>query len=361
MHISESHTKFIRIGVIGVVVIAVVILLFIGAPRQGGNGEVKEVALMTATEKEGVYEPAKELTNIHGFINTPEGTTLSEFIGKQVILVDFWTYSCINCQRTLPYINDWWDTYKDKGLVILGVHTPEFTFEEKLANVQVAVNKYKIGYPVFLDNDYATWNAYDNHFWPRKYLIDIDGYIVYDHIGEGGYEETEMKIQELLAERAERLGLEMDANVAIETPLGVDVVDSSQVGSPEVYFGGSRNEYLGNGISGKLGIQTFTAPQTSVLNILYLQGSWNITDEYAENKSTEAKIIFKYKAKKVHFVGSSQDGVHLRILQDGKEVNQIDVQVDDLYTLINDDSYGEHILEIIVEDPGLNAFTFTFG
>jgi thiol-disulfide isomerase/thioredoxin len=138
------------------------------------------------------------LAGISGYINTHDGFRLSEIVGKKVVLVDFWTYSCINCQRTQPYLNAWYKKYKDAGLEIVGVHTPEFAFEKDRANVVAAVEKFGITYPVVQDNDYQTWGTYGNRYWPRKYLIDIDGYIVYDHIGEGGYEETEEKIQELL-------------------------------------------------------------------------------------------------------------------------------------------------------------------
>src|SRR3989344_3502091 len=144
------------------------------------------------------YPRARDLVSPEGYINT-DNITLAELVGKKVILVDFWTYSCINCQRTQPYLNAWYEKYRAAGLEIIGVHTPEFEFEKNYENVKRAVEKAGIKYPVVQDNDYATWQAYGNRYWPRKYLIDIDGYIVYDHIGEGGYEETERKIQELLS------------------------------------------------------------------------------------------------------------------------------------------------------------------
>src|SRR3989344_6786961 len=162
------------------------------ASRSGGESvEVK--TNINKEEKLARYEPAKEITTPDGFINIDgEPITISEFIGKKVILVDFWTYSCINCQRTTPYLNAWYKKYgstllttSSPGLVIIGLHTPEFEFEKNYQNVLEATKKMGIKYPVVLDNDYSTWNAYQNRFWPRKYLIDIDGYIVYDHIGEG--------------------------------------------------------------------------------------------------------------------------------------------------------------------------------
>ena len=182
--------------------------------RTAVSGEALEVrTVLGIGEKDRLYQVAKEITTPDGFINTGQNLdgsakpiSIGEFVGSKVVLVDFWTYSCINCQRTTPYLNAWYQKYKDEGLVIIGLHTPEFEFEKIYQNVLEATKSMEIKYPVVLDNDYSTWNAYRNRFWPRKYLIDINGYIVYDHIGEGKYEETEKKIQEALAERKVVLG-----------------------------------------------------------------------------------------------------------------------------------------------------------
>ncbi len=323
--------------------------------------------------KAGRYETAKEIASPHGFINA-ENIAVSDFIGKKVILVDFWTYSCINCQRTTPYLNAWWDKYKDKGLIIIGVHTPEFEFEKKYENVAKATSQFGIEYPVVLDNDYATWSAYRNRYWPRKYLIDIDGFIIYDHIGEGAYEETEKKIQELLEERMNILGMQGVIEKNIAEPEKAEGADLFLRKSPEVYLGASRNELLGSGKDGAIGLQAFQAPQSVKGDTLYLVGDWNIENEFAENKSKNAKIIFRYKGKKVFFVAGSDTPVPIRVLRDGKLL--LDEVGDDitntaqsegtinehrLYRLIDDSEYGEHTLEIIIENPGLKAFTFTFG
>jgi thiol-disulfide isomerase/thioredoxin len=152
--------------------------------------------------KEAEFERAKEIVDPTGFINTNR-LSIGEFAGEKVILLDFWAYSCYNCQNTQPYLNAWYDKYWNDGLVIIGVHTPEFEFEKDYANVEVAVRQADIKYPIVLDNNGATWNAYDQRYWPTMYLIDADGFIRYKHIGEGAYEETEAKIRELLAERDE--------------------------------------------------------------------------------------------------------------------------------------------------------------
>ena len=161
--------------------------------------------------KDALYERAKEIVAPAGFINTGgEPVRIADHVGKNVILVDFLTYSCINCVRVQPYLNAWHEKYADKGLMIIGIHTPEFEFEKDITNVERAMRDMEVRYPIVLDNNYSTWRAYQNSYWPRKYLIDIDGYIVYDHIGEGGYEETARKIQKLLMERTARPGEQQD-------------------------------------------------------------------------------------------------------------------------------------------------------
>jgi len=162
---------------------------------------------MTKIDKSG-FKKAPDLVGIAHYLNTtPE--KLSEEIKDKVILYDIWTYSCINCIRTLPYITAWSDKYADEGLLIIGIHSPEFEFEKDPDNVKMAIEKFGISYPVLLDNDMETWKAFENRYWPRKYIADHEGYIRYDHIGEGGYKETEKIIQQLLDERNISLGIQM--------------------------------------------------------------------------------------------------------------------------------------------------------
>ena len=157
-------------------------------------------------KKRSMFTRAPEIVGASGYVNTGGvPVRLSDYIGKSVVLVEFWTYSCINCQHVLPHTTKLYSTYKDKGLVVIGIHTPEFAFEHLQKNVEIAAKKFGVEYPVVLDNDYATWGAFQNRYWPRKYLIDIDGFVVYDHIGEGAYAQTETKIQEALLERALRV------------------------------------------------------------------------------------------------------------------------------------------------------------
>ena len=322
--------------------------------------------------KVGTYTRAPEIVNPSGFVNTDgKPITFGEFKGKKVVLVDFWTYSCINCQRTLPYLKAWYDKYHDQGLEIISIHTPEFAFEKLQKNVEGAVQDFDLKYPVVLDNDYSTWNAFGNRFWPRKYIIDIDGYIVYDHAGEGAYDITEQAIQKALAERAKLL----DANPVssgIITPKDVMRPEAGKVGSLEVYFGAARNESLGNGTPNTSGAQTFTLPKSIAGNILYLSGKWNLQSEYTESTEVGAKIVYKYTARDVYFVASSDKGAIIKVSFDGKPAGTFagaDVQADGsatiqenkLYKLIHDTDYSEHTIEIEVTSGILQAYTFTFG
>ena len=197
----KPASKKIALAIIAVLIIGAIIFInakkvphisstdapdVVVAPLTTNNPTTDRTALLAAKAKQ--YPKAKEFITPSGFINTP-AFKLSDIVGKKVVLIDFWTYSCINCQRTIPYLNAWYNKYKDYGLVIVGVHTPEFDFEKDQSNVAAAVQKAGITYPVVMDNDQGTWNAYGNQYWPREYLIDIDGYVVHDHIGEGGYAE----------------------------------------------------------------------------------------------------------------------------------------------------------------------------
>ncbi|OGZ44057.1 MAG: hypothetical protein A3J55_01345 [Candidatus Ryanbacteria bacterium RIFCSPHIGHO2_02_FULL_45_17b] len=314
---------------------------------------------LSAEAKSKRYELAKEITTPDGFINTPSTSsgqatpiTIGELVGKKVVLIDFWTYSCINCQRTTPYLNTWYEKYKDKGLVIIGVHTPEFEFEKDYTNVKTAVEKFGIKFPVVLDNDYSTWTAYKNQYWPRKYLIDIDGYVVYNHIGEGGYEETEKKIQEALSERMAVLG----EDGTITQSLTKDTSAQNEAKSPETYFGSARNNQQAS--------------------LLFPRDSWNIQPEFAENNSTGASIVYTYTAKDVFFVAKADTETIVEVLRDGNPLGSeagsdivktpdgktvLKIKEARLYKIIEGEKSETHKLELKIQKPGLKAFTFTFG
>ena len=368
-----SRRSLIILIIIAVGIIGAVIWLEGLKPKQifPGSGDVVEVADSAQTASKGQrYQKAREIVSPAGFINT-NGIAIQELIGKKVILVDFWTYGCINCQRTLPYLTSWYDKYRESGLEIIGVHTPEFAFEKEIENVQWAVDKYGIKYPVVLDNDYGTWRNYQNRYWPRKYLIDIDGYIVYDHIGEGGYEETERKIQELLRERITKLNEVGSVASGIVAPENIEQA-TADPRSPEIYFGSQRNEHLGNGTSGLAGVQQLAIPAKTQLDTLYLGGNWNIQAEYAKNLSADAKIVFRYQGQKVFMVASADSPVVITVLRDGEPIGAaagsdvvdgvVTVQEDRLYQIVKDpEGYGEHTIELIITSPEVEVYTFTFG
>jgi len=376
--IPEKYTKPL-LWVVVVVLIAGSIYLL--ESRKAGTGNALflgggEIAVLEENErvfqKEELYERAKEISSPDGFINA-DGITIGELVGEKIILVDFWTYSCINCQRTLPYLNSWHQKYADDGLVIIGLHTPEFDFEKDYDNVARAVEKFGVRYPVVLDNDFSTWRSYRNRYWPRKYLIDIDGFIVYDHIGEGAYEETEAKIVELLNERSRILGAQM-VETDESVPEEVAAVDFSRVGSPEMYFGSSRIEHIGN-------LPTAGCLQRSCdhqrsdpvdLNSYQLSGSWRTDRQRAVLESTAGSVFLRFSASKVNLVAGAEATVRAEIYLDGKPVGEFagaDVKngivifsTHDLYNLIDlKGAYGEHELEIRFLEGGVSAFAFTFG
>ncbi len=317
------------------------------------GGDTMPSKYLSAEAKSKRYELAKEITTPDGFINTDgKPITINSLIGKKVILVDFWTYSCINCQRTTPYLNAWYEKYKDRGFVIIGVHTPEFEFEKNYDNVKAAVEKFGIKFPVVLDNDYSTWTAYKNQYWPRKYLIDIDGYIIYDHRGEGAYEEAEQKIQESLAERMAILGESGTINQAVTKEVPVQGGPKS----PETYFGSARNDQQAN----------FLLPN----------GSWNIMPEFAQNSSPNASIVYTYTAKDVFFVAEADTETVVEVFVDGKPLGKeagadivktfdgktiVKIKEARLYKIIQGNKSETHTLKFIIQKSGLKAFTFTFG
>ncbi len=322
-----------------------------------------ELAIKDSSErvkqKSAKYLRAKELVEPNGYLNI-DNITIAENIGKNIILIDFWTYSCINCQRTIPYLNTWYEKYKDKGLVIIGIHTPEFDFEKDYNNVKRAIEKFGIKYPVAQDNEYQTWNAYKNRYWPRKYLIDIDGFIVYDHIGEGAYEGTERRIQELLEERNQVLKLSEQITKDISKP---EAETPSQIGTPEIYFGYSfsRNQ-IGNPEGWQPNkIVKYTTPQKLQSNKFYLVGDWLNNKDNLELVNNQGAILLVYLAKKVNLVAGSKQPIEITVYLDGQEHKRVNISDFDLYNIISTEESGTHILEINTNSSGLMAYTFTFG
>ena len=346
---------------------------------EDGNDTIMTVKKAQFSVDNSQFKKAPEFEKVTGFINTkPIG--LADLKGK-VVLVDFWTYSCINCIRTIPYLIEWNEKYADKGLVVVGVHAPEFEFEKNTDNVKDAVKKFGIKYPVIQDNDKGTWNAYENKYWPRKYLVDNEGYIRYDHIGEGGYAETEKVILSLLEERNAQLGLPNSNNsitteTTATTPKNVQSVDPSKINSPELYFGYQfARALLGNpeGFRPDQTVDYSLAKIDSdiIPNVIYLDGIWKNNVDNMELQSETGRIVLVYSAKSVNMVAGrngevsvSEDGSTLVSKYRGADLSEegkfaIDGQR--LYNLSMHDNYGAHSIVIDIKGKGFQAYTFTFG
>ena len=323
------------------------------------------------------FKKAKNFTKISEYINTKPISF--DDLKEKVVLVDFWTYSCINCIRTIPHLNEWYDKYSDKGLVIVGIHTPEFEFEKNNDNVKLAVQKFGIKYPVLQDNDKETWNEYENRYWPRKYLVDDEGYIRYDHIGEGAYQETEKVIQALLSERAAHLDIKNTTfndiqNSNNSSKFEYQDVNFSKIQSPELYFGyefakvpiGNKEGFTPN----QIGFYQLPGNSEIKSNSIYLEGKWKNNPDNMELQSNNGSVLLKYNSKSVNIVAGGKGS--FSVIQDGKLVTNdlskdlssngkfmIDGQR--LYNLATNNEYGEHTIEIDVKGKGFQIYTFTFG
>ena len=308
-----------------------------------------------------------EISHPSGFINS-DPFTLASLVGKKVILIDFIDYSCINCERTFPYLNDWYTKYKDQGLEIVAIHTPEFSFEKDIKNVTAAAEQFGLKFPIVLDNDYATWNAYGNQYWPHKYLIDIHGHVVYDHIGEGAYDETEAEIVKALNERMKYLGEQGGVTEGTSTIKSYSV----DTRSPETYFGAMRNATFGNGTPGYVHTADYSLPELLTPNLFYLSGKWDVENEYIQSASLGAQISFIFTASKVHLVAAPSTGpVSADIYIDGKKISDsvsgdikdgtVTIDSPRLYNLYSNTSAETHRIDIIFKNSGARAFTFTFG
>jgi cytochrome c biogenesis protein CcdA/thiol-disulfide isomerase/thioredoxin len=299
---------------------------------------------------------------------TPEG------LKGKVVLIDFWTYSCINCLRAIPYVRAWADKYKDQGLVVIGVHAPEFAFEKSIKNVRAAVADLKIDYPVAIDNDYAIWRAFNNQYWPAHYFIDAEGRIRRHHFGEGDYEESEHAIQLLLAEAGKT---DVSADVVAVNPSGAEAAsDMNNVGSPETYVGYDRAENFispGGAVQDSRHVYAAATPR---LNEWALAGDWTIGKEDAVLNEPGGSIVYRFHARDLHLVlGPGPDGkpVRFRVTVDGAapgDSRGTDVDADGqgivtgqrLYQLIRQNGkIADHTFEIHFLDPGVQAYAFTFG
>lgn len=312
--------------------------------------------------------PAPDFVGITKWLNLPAGSqppTIQSLRGK-VVLVDFWTYTCINCIRTLPHVTSWYDKYHKQGFVVIGVHTPEFEFEHETANVENAIKQYKIYYPVAQDNNYATWNNYNNEYWPAEYLIDANGIIRREDFGEGEYTQMEEAIQTLLRQAGHKVTQKLDT-----LP---DMTPQDET-SPETYLGSDRMQYyypsstLGDGTS------NYTLSDTPPQDSFSLGGQWTINDGNAV-AGKNATLTYNFTASNVYLVLNPAAGKlksTIKVFLDGKPVNNtnegtdvkdgvLTIPTDRLYNLINLHGKTEnHILKLEFETPGIQGFAFTFG
>jgi cytochrome c biogenesis protein CcdA/thiol-disulfide isomerase/thioredoxin len=306
------------------------------------------------------------------WLNSPPLT--ADALKGKVVLVDFWTYSCINCLRALPYVRAWAEKYKDQGLVVIGVHAPEFAFEKNIDNVKTAVADLKIGYPVAIDNGYAIWRAFSNQYWPAHYFIDAEGHIRHHHFGEGGYDESERVIQQLLAEAGK--AATTDGLVAVNAADAEAAPDVRDVRSPETYVGYERAENFVSPGGAVRDAPADYAAGTPRLNEWGLSGKWSVGGEHAVLDEKDGAITYRFHARDLHLVlGPGADGkpVRFRVTIDGAAPNdshgsdtdaggQGVITGERLYQLVRQSgAIADHTFAIQFLDPGVQAYAFTFG
>jgi thiol-disulfide isomerase/thioredoxin len=319
------------------------------------------VSVACAKEAKMVNERAASFAGAVEWLNS-KPLTLAELHGK-VVLVDFWTYTCVNWRRTLPYVRAWAQKYKQDGLVVIGVHTPEFSFERDLANVERATKEMDVAYPVAVDSNFAIWRAFGNEYWPALYLIDAKGNVRAEHFGEGDYQKTERTIQELLAEAGAR---DVDRNLVSVDPHGLEVAaDWDNVRSTETYIGAERGER-----------RVDAEPNRLRLNEWTLLGDWSLGKEAAVLNRADGLVAYRFHARDVNLVmgpvklGSAP---RFRVLVDEKPPGADrggDVDANGYGTVSRQDTYQlirqrkaivDRLFEIQFLDPGVEAFDFTFG
>ncbi len=292
----------------------------------------------------------------------------------KVVLVDFWTYSCINCIRALPYVHAWADKYKDHGLVVIGVHAPEFAFEKDPQNVSKAIKDLGVDYPVALDNNYAIWKGFNNEYWPAHYFIDPQGHIRHHHFGEGEYEQSEDVIRQLLTEAGQK---NLPGGYVQPGAKGAEAAGSGDaMRSPETYVGYARAENFAGGQVAHDDVWTYHAPKALMTNQWALDGRWTVRDESARLDSANGGIVYRFRGRDLHLVlGPGHDGkpVRFRVTIDGKTPGAdhgMDTDADGngtvssqrLYQLVRQaNGTGERTFEITFLDPGVQAYAFTFG
>lgn len=359
----KKHAHILRKSLGALIVLMALLLGFTGIASTwltsgGDNNKATEQALSSNTLIDGLSQPypAPALNTDTIWLNSPP-LAIEQLKGK-VVLIDFWTYSCINCIRTLPYLHHWYQQYHDKGLVIIGVHAPEFEFEKKLDNVKQAIKQYDIKYPVVLDNDYVIWQNYHNQYWPAHYLIDKKGYVVSQHFGEGNYAQTEHDIRVLL-------GLTNNMPNIVAEPLV-----SSAVQTPETYLGYARADtYQGTPAIKSLQTSLYHFRDKLEINHWALDGQWLVQAQYIQAVDTNTAIKLHFIAKNVYVVMGSVDNkpIKVSVLLNGKPITtpagqtHFIVDRNNLYPVLSLPKTEDAELELRFDKPGVTLYTFTFG
>ncbi len=343
---------------------------------ESGASVQTSAAMMAANDTQSRLPVEGQLPSLNGAVQWLNSAPLTaEQLKGKVVLVDFWTYSCINCLRTLPYVKAWADKYRDQGLVVIGVHAPEFAFERDVKNVTKAMKDLGIDYPVAIDNDYKLWRAFDNQYWPAHYFADAKGQIRYHHFGEGAYDESERVIQDLLREAGNR---QIASDLINADGNGVQqAADMNEIKSPETYLGFERAQNFASpgGAKGDR-VASYSTPQTLALNNWGLDGQWNIGSERASLTAPNGKIVYRFHARDLHLVlGPGSDGkpVRFKVMIDGRmpgDAHGTDVAPDGsgtvteqrLYQLVRQPGdIADHTFSIEFSDTGVSAYAFTFG
>ncbi|MEZ4501799.1 MAG: redoxin domain-containing protein [Dehalococcoidia bacterium] len=354
-------------------------------PAPASNGAEATATSDAASTPAPASGPRVELTGINGWLNSEPLAIGSEVERGQIVLVDFWTYTCINCIRTLPFVEAWHERYGDHGLTVIGVHTPEFDFERRTENVQSAIEEYGLGYAVAQDNDYATWRAFNNHFWPAKYLIGLDGRVIYSHFGEGAYDETELAIRRALA----AAGHDLDGVEPIEVR-APELDPSARRQTSELYAGYEINYAGRGGFAGQadyyLGadeVRMYTDDGTRDPDRWYLQGAWRNEAEAIVHARESAELAdylaIRFIARSVNVVLSSDSGATYDVVVelDGRALAADEAGADvtfdadgrsivtydgpRMYHLVELPSHDFHELRLRSASPDLAIHAFTFG
>ena len=364
------------VGAAGVAALALLVLC-------SGTNSLTGLVVMDAAKADGRFATTvraslgdegamPELDGAVAWLNSPAMSRRA--LRGKVVLVNFWTYTCINSLRPMPYLKDWATKYGAQGFIVVGVHTPEFSFEHELRNVQDSVNTLNVPFPVAVDSNYRIWRSFGNQYWPAQYLVDAKGRVRYHHFGEGDYGETERAVQELLKEN----GATVTSDTSSVSGVGIEAApDWADLRSPETYVGYRQAENFASPERvHKDSTEAFNPPPSLLLNHWALSGSWNVNSESAVLEVAPGRVVFRFHSRDLHFVlAPAKDGtpIRFRVMLDGAPPGEnagVDAAPDGtgvvreprLYQLIRQKGLiKDQVFEIELLDPGVQAFDFTFG